>query len=46
VAAAVPHAKIDALKLRVKGAVIQTCQWHLRTFIFLGRPVTKNRRGR
>jgi Homeodomain-like domain len=41
--AAVPHAEIDALQLCVECAVIQTCQWHSRTFIFLGRPVTKNR---
>src|SRR5262249_15405000 len=41
--AAVPHAEIDALQLRVECAVVQTCQWHSRTFIFLGRPVTKNR---
>jgi hypothetical protein len=31
--AAVPHAEIDALQLRVECAVVQTYQGHLRTFI-------------
>jgi flavin-binding protein dodecin len=31
-AAAVPHAEIDALQLRVECAVVQTYQGHLRTF--------------
>src|SRR5262249_32021586 len=39
--AAVPHAEIDALQLRVECAVVQTCQGQLRGFHFLERPVTE-----